>query len=216
MTIFDNNWCLSLGSIRNTGFHISVGVRNESMETVYETNATELQSSTVISLDKPRNATDVYIIHSTGRTLSLCDVRIFGGEGFTPLTWLCGHLYITYMPVIICIQLTRFLVIIFTPLTWLRDHPYINHLHACDHLYTCYTILIDGLQGKYDFKIMQKYFTDCLDGYYGWLCEELCTCKDPAEVCDKVLGSCPQTGCRTGRRGLGCQEREWLTWQLSD
>ncbi|XP_025079522.1 protein draper-like isoform X2 [Pomacea canaliculata] len=96
------------------------------METVYETNATELQSSTVVSLDKPRNATDVYIIHSTGRTLSLCDVRIFG---------------------------------------------------------------------------------DCLDGYYGWLCEDVCTCKDPAEVCDKVLGSCPQTGCRTGRRGLGCQER---------
>ncbi|KAK7484715.1 hypothetical protein BaRGS_00024000 [Batillaria attramentaria] len=48
-------------------------------------------------------------------------------------------------------------------------------------------------------------YGDCLDGYFGWLCDTKCRCENPDEICDKLWGMCPVSGCRAGWRGDDCQ-----------
>ncbi|KAK7484732.1 hypothetical protein BaRGS_00024017, partial [Batillaria attramentaria] len=45
----------------------------------------------------------------------------------------------------------------------------------------------------------------CLNGYFGWLCDTECRCENPDEICDKLWGTCPVSGCRAGWRGDDCQ-----------
>ncbi|XP_025079512.1 uncharacterized protein LOC112555363 isoform X2 [Pomacea canaliculata] len=51
-----------------------------------------------------------------------------------------------------------------------------------------------------------RIFGDCLDYFHGWKCEERCNCEDSGEICEKMWGSCPVSGCKSGWQGLGCRE----------
>ncbi|XP_048256481.1 uncharacterized protein LOC124133220 isoform X2 [Haliotis rufescens] len=48
-------------------------------------------------------------------------------------------------------------------------------------------------------------FGDCLDYKYGLACNFTCSCRDRAEVCNKVDGSC-LSGCADGFTGVDCKQ----------
>ncbi|XP_071118130.1 uncharacterized protein [Haliotis cracherodii] len=48
-------------------------------------------------------------------------------------------------------------------------------------------------------------FGDCLDYIYGLACNFTCSCRDRAEVCNKVDGSCV-SGCADGFTGVDCKQ----------
>ncbi|XP_046570514.1 multiple epidermal growth factor-like domains protein 11 [Haliotis rubra] len=46
---------------------------------------------------------------------------------------------------------------------------------------------------------------ECDDFWFGSNCSQLCRCQNTSEVCDKMTGECPRTGCSAGWMGTGCQ-----------
>ncbi|XP_025079519.1 uncharacterized protein LOC112555366 [Pomacea canaliculata] len=63
-------------------------------------------------------------------------------------------------------------------------------------------------KGDYLILCEVRVLGDCMDGYYGWLCDRRCSCSNTEAACDKMWGSCPssvmgETGWSTvGYRGL--------------
>ncbi|XP_048239064.1 multiple epidermal growth factor-like domains protein 6 [Haliotis rufescens] len=46
---------------------------------------------------------------------------------------------------------------------------------------------------------------ECDDFWFGSNCSRLCRCQNTSEICDKMTGECPRSGCSAGWMGSGCQ-----------
>ncbi|XP_067684440.1 multiple epidermal growth factor-like domains protein 10 isoform X2 [Haliotis asinina] len=46
---------------------------------------------------------------------------------------------------------------------------------------------------------------ECDEFWFGANCSQLCRCQNTSEVCDKMTGECPRTGCSAGWMGTDCQ-----------